>query len=82
MEKTSVDLNGVTYRWPSRPVAVIGGPGRRERFSALGEPAPARVSRYHDHFIRSEAGPVFRADSCRIPKKVKISFHPGTFKQG
>ena len=23
MEKTSVDLNGVTYRWPSRPVVVV-----------------------------------------------------------
>ena len=23
MEKTSVNLNGVTYRWPSRPVAVV-----------------------------------------------------------
>ena len=23
MEKTSVNLNGVTYRWPSRPVVVV-----------------------------------------------------------
>ena len=23
MDKTSVNLNGVTYRWPSRPVAVV-----------------------------------------------------------
>ncbi len=38
---------------------------------ALGEPATARVSRYHDPFIRSVAGPVFRAVSCRPPNTEK-----------